>query len=185
MSVNIAVGNENSTGMFFHCPYNAADPEDMPETGAEVLALVGTTGSTWAIAGLISEDGPSWTPYGSTDSIKLWDLSIARMVETEKGSMSIPVISTDAESMKTVFGSGAVTATSTGFVVDASNGNHAAEESFVLYGKDGSDDLIWTCERGMVTEIGEVGLTPSGALIWNITVTGGWKFIKDTPVVSG
>jgi hypothetical protein len=103
------------------------------------------------------------------------------MVETEKGSMSIPVISTDEESMKTVFGADAVTTNTTGFTVDASDGPKVKEESFVLYGKDGEDNLIWTCAHGMVTEVAEVGLTPSGALIWSITVTGGWKFSKDTP----
>lgn len=181
MKVNVAVGNENSTGMFFHAPYDPTDPETMPTTGAAVLALVGGTGSTWAIAGVISEDGPSWTPFGSTESIRAWDLSVMRMVETEKGTVSVPIISTDAESMKTVFGSDAVTATATGFTVDASDGVKNKEESFVLYGKDGEDDLIWTCEHGMVTEVSEVGMTPTGALIWNITITGGWKFTKDTP----
>ena len=95
--------------------------------------------------------------------------------------MTVPIISTYAESMKTVFGTSAVTATATGFTVDASDGPKNAEESFVLYGKDGDDDLIWTCQHGMVTEIAEVGLTPTGALIWNTTITGGWKFTKDTP----
>ena len=182
--VNVSVGNENASGMFFHAPYDPADPETMPATGAEVLALVGE-GSAWKIAGAVSEDGPSWTPYGSTEAIKLWDLSVARTVETEKGTMAVPVISTDAESMKTVFGTDAVTATGTGFTVDASEGPRAVEESFVLYGKDGDDDLIWTCQHGMVTEIAEVGLTPTGAMIWNITITGGWKFTKDTPAISG
>ena len=181
MDINVAVGNENASGMFFHCPYNPADPEEMPTTGAEVIALT----TPWAIAGAVSEDGPSWTPFGSTTPIKLWDLSTARIIETEKGTMAVPVISTTAESMKTVFGSAAVTATSTGFTVDASDGPKNAQESFVLYGKDGADDLIWTCEKGIVTDIAQVGLTPTGALIWNITITGGWKFTKDTPVISG
>ena len=181
MEFNVSVGNENASGMFFHAPYDAESPNTMPTTGAAVLALVGGTGSNWAIAGAISEDGPSWTPYGSTEAIKLWSLETARVVETEKGTMSIPVISTTAESMKTVFGADAVSTTTTGFTVDASDGPKNKQESFVLYGKDGDDDLIWTCEHGMVTEIGEVGLTPTGALIWNITVMGGWKFTKDTP----
>lgn len=180
MEINVAIGNENASGMFFHAPYDASSPNTMPTTGAAVLALVGGTGN-WAIAGAISEDGPSWTPFGSTEAIRLWSLETARVVETEKGSMSIPVISTTAESMKTIFGEDATTATTKGFVVDASDGPKNKEESFVLYGKDGGDDLIWTCEKGMVTEISEVGLTPTGAMVWNITVTGGWKFIKDTP----
>lgn len=181
MQVNVAVGNEKASGMFFHAPYDPASPNTMPTTGAAVLDLVGGSGSQWAIAGLVSEDGPSWTPFGSNENIKLWDLSVARTVETEKGSMSIPVISTDAESMKTVFGTSAVTTTATGFTVNAAEGLKNVEESYVLYGKDGDDDLIWTCEHGMVTEIAEVGMTPSGALIWQITITGGWKFSKDTP----
>lgn len=181
MQVNVAVGNEKATGMFFHAPYTAGSPNTMPTTGAAVLALISSTGSNWKIAGLVSEDGPAWTPFGSNENIRLWDLSVARTIETEKGTMTVPVISTDAESMKTVFGSNAVTTTSTGFTVNAADGMKNEEESFVLYGKDGEDDLIWTCEHGIVTEIAEVGLTPSGALIWNITITGGWKFTKDTP----
>lgn len=181
MEVNIAVGNSKGTGMFFHAPYNAAAPNDMPATGAAVLALVSGSGSAWKIAGIVSEDGPSWTPFGSMEAIRAWDLSVVRNTETEKGTMTVPVISTDAESMKTVFGANAVSATATGFTVDASNGPQNEEESFVLYGKDGSDDLIWTCEHGTVTEVSEVGMTPTGALIWTITITGGWKFTKDTP----
>jgi hypothetical protein len=103
MNVNVAIGHENASGMFFHAPYDPASPNTMPTTGAAVLALVGET-SPWKIAGVISEDGPSWTPYGSTEAIRLWDLTTARTVETEKGTMTIPVISTDGESMKTVFG---------------------------------------------------------------------------------
>ena len=181
MDINVSVGNENASGMFFHAPYNAATPETMPTTGAEIAAMIASTTTTWEIAGAISEDGPSWTPFGSTEGIRLWDLSVARTIETEKGSMSVPVISTTAESMKTVFGTDAVTSTTNGFQVDATNGPKNKEESFCLYGKDGGDDLIWTCEHGIVTEIAEVGLTPTGALVWNITITGGWKFIKDTP----
>ena len=181
MEINVAIGNEKSSGMFFHAPYDSSNPQTMPTTGAAVLALTEGQSSPWAIAGAISEEGPSWTPFGSTESIRLWDLSVARNVETEKGSMSIPVISTHSESMKTVFGTDAVTTTATGFTVNAADGPKNKEESFVLYGKDGEDDLIWTCEHGMVTDISEVGLTPTGALIWNITVTGGWKFSKDTP----
>ena len=104
------------------------------------------------------------------------------MVETEKGSMTVPVISTNAESMKTVFGEDAVAEQTKGFIVDASNGRKNKEESYVLYGKDGEDSLIWTCAHGMVTDIAEVGLTPTGALIWNITITGGWKFCKDSRI---
>lgn len=178
--VNVAVGNANATGMFFHAPYDAANPPTMPTTGAAVLALV-DTGSSWKIAGAVGEEGPSWAPFGSVETIKLWDLSAARVFETEKGTMTVPVISTDEESMKTVFGSESVAHTTTGFTVDAANGVKTEEESFVLYGKDGNDDLIWTCEHGMVTEVAEVGITPTGALIWNITITGGWKFSKDTP----
>lgn len=181
MNVNVAIGNENSSGMFFHSPATSRTPAAMPVTGAEVLALVGTTSSTWKIAGAVSEDGPTWTPFGSTEQIRLWDLSVARAVETEKGNMVVPIITTDAESMKTVFGSAAVSDTTDGFIVDASHGLRNEEESFVLYGKDGTDDLIWTCEKGRVTEIAEVGITPTGALIWNITINGGWKFIKDDP----
>lgn len=185
MQVNIGVGNEKASGMFFHAPYDPASPNIMPTTGAAVLALVASTGSSWAIAGLVSEDGPSWTPFGSNENIRIWDLSVVRTIETEKGSMTVPVISTDIESMKTVFGTDAVVAQAGGFVVNAADGRKNVEESFVLYGKDGDDDLIWTCEHGMVTEIGEVNITPSGALIWTITITGGWKFAKSATVSGG
>ena len=172
--VNVAVGNTKSTGMFFHASLPLSG--NMPTT---LSALTGQ-GSGFSIAGLISEDGPSWTPYGSSEVIRLWDMTAARVVETEKGSMTVPVISTDVESMKTVFGEDAVTATTGGFTVDASAGIKNKEEAFALVGIDGDDTLLWTCEAGLVTEISDVSMTPTGALIWTITITGGWKFIKST-----
>lgn len=178
MDVNIGLGNENATGMFFHSPY--FDGTTMPTTAAGIQSAISAQSSTWKSAGLISEDGPTWTPFGSIDRIRLWDLSVARAIETEKGNMTVPIISTDKNAMETIFGADAVTSQSTGFTVSTENGLQTEDEMFILWGKDGQDNLIWTCAKGIVTEIDQVGMTPTGAIIWQITITGSWVFSKDT-----
>lgn len=173
--VNIGLGN--ASGMFYHSPLTPTAPT-MPTSPFDEM-----TGFTEV--GYVSEDGPSWTPYGSTETIRAWDLSVKRVIKTEKGSVTVPVISTTQESLKTIFGAAAVThtaATTTHGVidkVDTANGPYTVDEAFVLVGKDGEDGLMLSCASGRVTEVSEIGLAPNGAIVWEITITGDWAFTKD------
>lgn len=177
MEVNIARGN-TAGGMFYHSPLGGTTEPTMPVSPFDQLA------TPWEEVGLVGEDGPSWTPFGAIEAIRAWSLENVRNVKTERGTMTIPVISTTKESLSTVFGAGAVTETaataSHGKLVKVTTDTVQNEnEAFCLIGKDGEEGLMWLCENGMVTEIAEVGMTPTGALIWNITITGDWSFTKD------
>lgn len=173
----VNIGTGNASGMFYHAAITPTPPA-MPESPFDEM-----TG--FDEVGFVGEDGPSWTPYGSTEIIRAWSLATVRNIKTEKGSVSVPIISTTSESLKTVFGKGAVTETAAtadhGNItkVDTVDGPYNEDEAFVLIGKDGDDGIMLSCESGRVTDIAEIGIAPGGAIIWNITITGDWSFVKD------
>ena len=178
MSTNaVNIGTGNASGMFYHAALTPTPPA-MPESPFDDM-----TGFTEV--GFVGEDGPSWTPYGSTEIIRAWSLATVRNIKTEKGSVTVPVLSTTTESLKTVFGAGAVTETAATekhgnlTKVATADGPYNDDEAFVLIGKDGEDGIMLLCESGRVTEIAEIGLAPGGAIIWSITITGDWTFVKD------
>lgn len=184
MSNEVNIGTGNASGMFYHAPITPTPPT-MPTSPFDEM-----TGFTEV--GFVGEDGPSWTPYGSTEQIRAWSLATVRNIKTEKGSVTVPVISTTAESLKTVFGADAVTETAAnsehGNIVTVATeyGPYNKDEAFVLVGKDGDDGIMLSCASGIVTEIAEIGLAPGGAIIWSITITGDWSFVKDDgQVVTG
>ena len=178
MSTNaVNIGTGNASGMFDHAALTPTPPA-MPTSPFDTM-----TGFTEV--GFVGEDGPSWTPYGSTEIIRAWSLATVRNIKTEKGSVTVPVISTTTESLKTVFGAGAVTATAANTThgnlttVETAEGPYNEDEAFVLIGKDGDDGIMLSCASGRVTDIAEIGLAPGGAIIWSITITGDWTFVKD------
>lgn len=178
MSTNeVNIGTGNASGMFFHAPLTPTPPA-MPVSPFDEM-----TG--FKEVGFVGEDGPSWTPYGSTEVIRAWSLATVRNIKTEKGAVTVPVISTTSESLKTVFGTGAVSTVEAtaehGNItrVDTADGPCNEDEAFVLVGKDGSDGIMLSCASGRVTEIAEIGLAPGGAILWGITITGDWTFVKD------
>lgn len=171
--VNVGIGR--ASGMFYHAPVGTS----MPASPFDDLA------AAFKEVGYVNEDGPTWTPYGSVEKIKAWSLSVVRTIKTEKGTVVLTVISTNGESLKTVFGAGAVTAaTPTAehgnlVTVTTEDGPYNEPEAFVLIGKDGDDGLMLSCASGVVTKIAEVPFAPTGAIGWNITIEGDWTFVKD------
>lgn len=176
MTNAVNIGTGNASGMFYHAPLTPTPPT-MPVSPFDEMA-------GFTEVGFVGEDGPSWTPYGSTEVIRAWSLATVRNIKTEKGSVTVPVISTTEESLKTVFGSAAVTSTKATakhgnlITVKTEDGPYNEDEAFVLVGKDGDDGIMLSCASGRVTEIAEIGLAPDG-IIWSITITGDWSFVKD------
>lgn len=174
---NVNVGVGNASGMFYHAS-NSPTPPTMPTSPFDAM-----TGFTEV--GYVGEDGPTWTPYGATQVIKAWSLDAVRNIKTEKGSVKVPVISTTEESLKTVFGTGAVTQTAANTThgnivkVDTEGGPYNENEAFVLIGKDGTDGIMLSCPSGRVTEISEIPMKPGDAIMWEITIEGDWTFVKD------
>lgn len=139
----------------------------------------------FANAGYISSDGPTWTPFGSQEVLRAWDNTAVRTFSSEKGTVTIPVISTDEESLKAVFGSDRVTVTAATsehgklVTVNTEDGPSSEKHAIVLLGKDGDDALMLSCPEALITEIGEVAFAPDGAITWEITLEGDWTFVKD------
>ena len=185
MNHEVNIGTGKVAGMFYHAPLSGGTAPTMPTSPFDTLA------TPWAEVGYVSEDGPFWTPYGSTEKIRAWSRETVRQFDTEKGKVTVPVISTTEESLKTVFGTDHVTTTEAtaqhGNItkVTTAGGPSSEKEAFVLIGDDGDDGLMLLCESGMVTEVDEIGFAPGGAIVWGITIEGDWSFIKDDGQVVG
>lgn len=177
--VNLGLGN--STGMFYHAAAGTA----LPTSPGEALA------QGWSEIGDISEDGVTWTPFGSIDVIRNWALDAVRKFASEKGKVSAAIIETTEESLKAAFGASAVTvsaATSTHgklVSVDANVGKLGGPEAWLFIGKDGDDMFMLGTTSGLVTEIADVAFAPNGSINWEVTIDGDWTFMKDNGQVTG
>lgn len=173
-AVNLGLGNVS--GHFYHAI--ASSSIVMP-----TYPQANPTGFT--DAGYIGSDGPTWTPFGSMETIKDWSNMPRRNFTSEKGKVVIPVISTTEGSLKSVFGSDRVTTTAANsthgnlVTVKTEDGPSSEAHAVVLIGKDGDDKLMLSCAEARVTDISEVAFTPDGCLVWEVTYEGDWDFCKD------
>lgn len=172
--VNIGLGNVS--GMFYYAPVD--DELVMPTFPSDTLDEAFIEG------GYISEDGPTLTPFGSVDVIRDWSRTARRQVMTEKGTVNVSLISTTKASLTAIFGDRVteVAATTTHgklINVDMSQGPTSNHYAFVFLGKDGDDEFMICSADCTVTEVGDVAFNPTGAITWNPTIEGDWKFVKD------
>ena len=80
MSTNaVNIGTGNASGMFYHAALTPTPPA-MPTSPFDTM-------EGFTEVGFVGEDGPSWTPYGSTEIIRAWSLATVRNIKTEKGSV--------------------------------------------------------------------------------------------------
>lgn len=171
--VNLGLGR--STGMFYHAAAGTA----LPESPGATLA------TAWTEIGDVSEDGITWTPFGSIDVIRNWALDAVRKFAGEKGSVSAAIIETTEESLKAAFGASAVTVSAANathgkmVTVDANVGKLGGPEAWLFVGKDGDDMFMLGTSSGLVTEISDVAFAPSGSINWEVTIEGDWTFVKD------
>lgn len=171
--VNLGLGR--STGMFYHAEAGTA----LPTSPGETLA------ADWTDIGDVSEDGITWTPFGSIDVIRNWALDAVRKFAGEKGKVSAAIIETTEESLKAAFGENAVTVTPATAAhgklvsVDATVGKLGGPEAWLFIGKDGDDMFMLGTTSGLVTEIADIAFAPSGSINWEVTIEGDWTFIKD------
>ena len=145
--VNLGLGR--STGMFYHAAAGTALPDSPGATLAQ----------GWTEIGDISEDGVTWTPFGSIDVIRNWALDAVRKFASEKGKASAAIIETTEESLKAAFGESAVTVTAATAThgklvsVDANVGKLGGPEAWLFVGKDGDDLFMLGYKVGDQVEI--------------------------------
>ena len=130
---DVKLGLGRATGMFYHAAAGTALPDSPGATLAQ----------GWTEIGDISEDGVTWTPFGSIDVIRNWALDAVRKFASEKGKASAAIIETTEESLKAAFGESAVTVTAATAThgklvsVDANVGKLGGPEAWLFVGKDG------------------------------------------------
>lgn len=173
-NVNLGIGRDSASGMFFFAPKGTALPDSPSATLAEA----------WTSVGDVSEEGISWTPLGSMTTIRNWAKESKRNYSEEPGSVTAPVIDTTENALKAVFGDDAVviTAASTthGKVVTLTPKAELIEPlAFLFIGKDDDDIFMLGTTNGMVNSVGDVAFAPNGTITWNPTIEGDWVFAKD------
>ena len=174
--VNLGIGNVS--GCFFHAPAGTA----LPTKPSEELA------AAWKNVGYVSEDGITWNTGMTFDTLKDWARQIVRTLPGEDdATVAVPVISTTAESLKTVFGADNVTVTeataSAGELIKVAvkKGIVIPGEAFLFLMKDGDDLMMLGTTEGFVSEIGELVFAPGEPINWNATISASvWIFAKET-----
>jgi hypothetical protein len=105
---------------------------------------------------------------------------------TDSATMSVPVISTTEESLKTIFGANNVTVQAATAQhgklvnVDITTNSVPEAEAYLFIMKDDDDTIMFGTTKGYISELGEVAFQPDAAITWTATVTADrWTFVKD------
>lgn len=173
-SVNLGIGRESASGMFFYAPKDTA----LPTSPAATLA------SAWSEVGDVSEEGVSWTPIGSITTIRNWAKEAKRNYSEEPGSASASIIFTTEDALKAVFGDEAVEVTaatsSYGKIITLTpKAEYIEPLAFLFIGKDDDDMFMLGTTSGIVTSVSDVSFAPNGTITWTPTIEGDWVFVKD------
>ena len=174
---DVNLGTGRASGYFYHAPKDTALP-------ASPLAELG---QDWVEVGYIAEDGITWSTGRSSEPLKDWANKIRRQLQSEPtGTVAVPIISTTAEVLKTIFGEDNVTETaasqSHGALVSVAvaEGVVSGEEAFLFIMKDGDDALMLGTTNGFITALDDISFQPGSAITWNATVSADtWTFMKD------
>ena len=173
--VNLGAGA--ATGMLFHAPKGTA----LPTFPTDTLA------ADWVEVGYVAEDGITWHHGRSAEPLKDWSNSIRRQLQSDAtGTVAVPIISTDAEALKTLFGSGnvdetAATATHGNLTsIEVAEGVLSDEEAFLFLMKDGEDTFMLGTTSGFITALDDINFAPGSVITWGATVSADkWTFMKD------
>lgn len=173
-NVNLGLGRDSVSGMFYYAPKGTA----LPTSPADELA------ASWINVGDIGEEGVAWTPIGSMTVIRNWAKEAVRNFSEENGSASAPIIYTTEEALKAVFGEAAVTVTEAtadhGKIITVTPKAELIEPlAFLFIGKDDDDLFMLGTSNGTVNSVGDVAFAPNGTISWNPTIEGDWTFAKD------
>jgi len=174
---DVNLGTGKASGYFYH----AAKGTALPESPLAELT------EAWKEVGYVAEDGITWATGRSSEPLKDWANKIRRQLQNEPtGTVAVPIISTTAEALKTIFGASnvvesAATATHGKLVsVEVAEGVVSDEEAFLFIMKDGDDAMMLGTTSGFITALEDIVFAPGSPITWNATVSADtWKFVKD------
>lgn len=174
-NVNLGIGL--ATGMAFRAPAGTALPASPSATIPE----------TWKSIGAITADGITWATGKDSEPLRNWAKETERLVASEEGgTVTAPLMYTNADTLKTIFGDDNVTETaataSTGNLtsVTVAPGVSASPCAFLFLMRDGDDMLLLGTSKGIVREVGDITFSPTEAITWEATIeAASWTLVKD------
>lgn len=174
---DVNLGTGKASGYFFHAPKGTALP-------ASPLAELA---EAWKEVGYVAEDGITWATGRSSEPLKDWANKIRRQLQSEPtGTVKVPIISTTAEALKTIFGASNVVETAASTThgklvsVEVAEGVVSDEEAFLFIMKDGDDAMMLGTTAGFITALEDINFVPGRPITWNATVSADtWTFMKD------
>ena len=173
----VKLGTGLATGMFFHAPAGTA----LPAYPSAELA------EAWEEVGFVAQDGITWHHGRSGEVLKDWSNTIRRVLESsDDKTIAVPIISTTAEVLKTIFGAANVEETA----ADTTHGNllkvasaagiMSGEEAFLFLMKDGDDMIAIGTTSGFISALDDITFAPGSPITWNATVNmSNWTMILD------
>lgn len=173
----VNLGSGRASGYFYHAPKGTT----LPDSPLDELA------EGWVSVGYVAEDGITWATGRSSEPLKDWANKIRRQLQNEPtGTVAVPIISTTAEALKTIFGADNVVETAASAAhgklvsVEVAEGVVSDEEAFLFIMKDGDDAMMLGTTAGFITALDDISFVPGSPITWNATVSADtWKFVKD------
>lgn len=156
-----------STGGILSAPLGSA----LPTTASTALD------ATFKALGLIGEDGLSETADRSTDQIRAWGGSLARVVQTEFGlSYTWQFISTNRAVLEEVHGVDNVTVTpgvdpAFDELAIAVNNKQLPTKSYVFEVKDGDNKIRIVIPNGQITAVGGITYSHNDIIRREVTLS--------------
>lgn len=164
----------------------AGDPGEVALPTDAETALTGFTA-----LGLIGEDGLSETADRSTEQIRAWGGSLARVVQTEFGlSYTFQFLETNADVLREVHGAGNVESDTSvpGVETLAIQLNQATlpNRVYVFEMKDGDARIRVVLPNAQITAVGDISYSHSDVVRYEVTITAypdesgneGYKYIS-------
>lgn len=173
--VNLGIGL--ASGMAYHAPAGTA----LPAYPGEELS------EAWVEIGAVAEDGITWGTNQDRTPLRNWAKEIERMMAADGDStVEVPFIYTTAETLTTLFGTGAVTVSEHdaehGDLVSVEVGPESMPggEAFLFLMKDDDDLMMLGTTKGFVTSVSDVDFAPNSAITWTGTISAKyWTFMKE------
>lgn len=173
--VNLGIGL--ATGMFYTAPAGTA----LPAYPGEALA------ADWTEAGAITADGITWSTGKDSEPLRNWAKEIERLTASDEGgTVNAPLMYTDEDTLKAIFGEDNVTVTAAtaehGKLVSVTvePGVSAGQMAFLFIMKDGDDMMYLGTSKGVIRDVDDVAFAPTEAINWTATIeAASWTFLKD------
>lgn len=180
-SNNVNLGIGYSSGMF----YVASAGTALPSYPSDSL-------SDWQLAGAITSDGISWASGKDSEPLRNWAKEVERLVASDEGgTVEAPLMYTNEDTLKVIFGSDNVTVTAANsshgelVSVTVAPGVSASPSAFLFIMRDGDDMLMLGTSNGIVRDLGDVTFAPTEGITWTATIeAASWTFLKDNGQVT-